>query len=194
MKQSILISITIILIFIFVFINSSTTLTPVKLSDGNIVMVRERFDKNHSAILLNNLIINMYNLREILINNKNNYPEYKEYIEMLERNFNKRRTKIYENKLNSDHTSYSVNKGEEFVFCLRCKKTKQLHNLNLLLYVAVHEMAHAGCPEIGHTPLYNKIFKFFLNIAKEHQIYTYENYARTPVNYCGLQLYTNILD
>jgi hypothetical protein len=194
MKQSILISITIILIFIFVFINSSTTLTPVKLSDGNIVMVRERFDKNHSAILLNNLIINMYNLREILINNKNNYPEYKEYIEMLEKNFNKRRTKIYENKLNSDHTSYSVNKGEEFVFCLRCKKTKQLHDLNLLLYVAVHEMAHAGCPEIGHTPLYNKIFKFYLKIAKEHQIYTYENYARTPVNYCGLRLYTNILD
>ena len=194
MKQSILISLTIILIFIFVFINSNTTLCPVRLENGNTIMVRERFDKENSAILLNDLIINMYNLREILITNKHNYSEYIDSINLLEKNFNKRRTKIYENKLNSNSTSYSVNKGEEFVFCLRCKVTKQLHSLNLLLYVAIHEMAHAGCHEIGHTPLFNKIFRFYLNVAKDYGIYTYEDYSNNPVNYCGLRLYTNILD
>ena len=194
MKQSILISLTIILIFIFVFISSNTTLSPVKLENGNTIMVRERFDKQNSAILLNDLITNMYRLREILISNKNQYIEYIDSINLLENNFHKKRTKIYENKLNSNTTSYSVNKGEEFVFCLRCKVTKQLHPLNLLTYVAVHEMAHAGCPEIGHTQLFNRIFRFYLNVAKEYGIYTYENYSSDPVNYCGLRLYTNILD
>ena len=48
--------------------------------------------------------------------------------------------------------------------------------------------------EIGHTELFNRTFRFYLNVAKENGIYTYENYAKYPVNYCGLKLYTNILD
>ena len=196
MKQSILISITIILIFIFVFINSNTNLTSIKLENGNIIMVRERFDKYESATLLDKLISNMYKLREILINNKDKdiYNNNIDYINLLEKNFNKRRTKIYENDLNSNHTSYSVNKGEEFVFCLRCKITKKLHNINLLTYVAVHGMAHAGCPEIGHTTLFNKIFKFYLQVAVNNNIYVYQNYSISPINYCGLNLHTNILN
>lgn len=194
MKQSILISITIILIFIFLFLNKNSNLTLIRLNDGNSILVRERFDKYESAILLNNLIKNMYNLREILIKNKNLYSDNIEYIELLESNFNKKRTKIYENSLNSNYTSYSVNKGEEFVFCLRCKRTKNLHALNLLTYVAVHEMAHAGCPEIGHTRLFNHVFRFFLNVAVDNGIYTYEDYYNNPIEYCGLKLHTNILD
>ena len=119
MKQSILISITIILIFIFVFINSNSNLISVKIENGNTVMVRERFDKLESARLLDDLITSMYNLREILIKNKFKYSDYKDSIDLLEKNFNKKRTRIYENKLNSNYTSYSVNKGEEFVFCLK---------------------------------------------------------------------------
>ena len=49
----------------------------------------------------------------------------------------------------SKFTSYSINKGEEIVFCLRCKKTNQLHNINELMYVAIHEISHVACPEIG---------------------------------------------
>ena len=117
-----------------------------------------------------------------------------QYINLLEGNFNEKRTRIYENSPYSNYTSYSVNKGEEFVFCLKCKKEDKLHTLNLLTYVAVHEMAHAGCPEIGHTPLFNKIFKFFLQQAQHIGIYIYENYRANPVYYCGMKLYSNILN
>ena len=55
-------------------------------------------------------------------------------------------------------------------------------------------MAHAGCPEIGHTPLFNKIFKFFLQQAQHIGIYIYENYRANPVYYCGMKLYSNILN
>ena len=149
---------------------------------------------NDSSKVLLELINKMYKLREIVIINIDNYHDYTMYIKLLEKNFNKNRTKIYETSLNSDYTSYSVNKGEELVFCLRCKKTHALHHINLLMYVAVHEMAHTACPETGHTPLFNDIFKFLLKIAVANNLYTYDDYSSNPIEYCGMRLYTNILN
>lgn len=194
MKESILIALVIILLYIFIFNNTENIdLEYIENIEGNNVLVRKTQNNYTSAILLSKLINNMYLLRQILINNIDNYPENRKYIEQLKNNFNKNRTTVYENSLDSDTTSYCVNKGEEFVFCLRCKKTKNLHTLNLLTYVAVHEMAHAGCPEIGHTKLFNQIFEFFLKVAEDNNIYVYENYYTNPVHYCGLKLNTNIL-
>ena len=62
------------------------------------------------------------------------------------------------------------------------------------MYVAIHELAHLGCPEIGHTPLFNKIFKFFLQEAVKINLYTYINYSDEPIEYCGMVLTTNILN
>jgi hypothetical protein len=62
------------------------------------------------------------------------------------------------------------------------------------MYVAVHELAHTACPETGHTPLFNKIFKFLLEIAIDTKVYYYEDYASNPIEYCGMKLYTNILN
>jgi predicted metal-dependent hydrolase len=162
--------------------------------DGDYVLVRDTNDKEQSAELLNELINKMYTLKDYVINNKNNYPDYIEYIDQFNKNFNPNRTKIYETSLNSNYTSYSINKGEELSFCLRSKSTGKLHNINLLMYVAVHELAHTACPETGHTPLFNKIFKFLLERAIEIKLYYYENYAKRPVEYCGMELYTNILN
>jgi len=192
MKDSILISIIIILIYVFLFMNNSDL--KIIETNGNKVLVRDLPNSKNSAKLLSNLINNMYTLRNHLVKNIKQFPEYKQYINMLKKNFNKKRTLIYENSPYSSFTSYCVNKGEEFVFCLKCKKENILHDINLLTYVATHEMAHAGCPEIGHTPLFNKIFRFFLQEAVKISIYKYKDYSKFPVNYCGLDLYTNILN
>ena len=101
---------------------------------------------------------------------------------------------IKESSANSEYTSYSVNKGEELVFCLRSKVTNKLHNLNDIMYVAVHEIAHIGCPEIGHTPLFKKINKFLLERAVDKGLYKFENYRKTQKEYCGIILNTNILE
>uniref|UniRef100_A0A6C0HUY6 WLM domain-containing protein n=1 Tax=viral metagenome TaxID=1070528 RepID=A0A6C0HUY6_9ZZZZ len=162
--------------------------------DGNAVLVRDTPDKNESAKLLSELINKMYALKKFVVENIDNYPEYKDYINQFNENFNKNRTKIYETSLNSEYTSYSINKGEELVFCLRSKSTGKLHDINLLMYVAVHELAHTACPETGHTPLFNKIFKFLLEIAIDTKVYYYEDYASNPIEYCGMKLYTNILN
>lgn len=193
-NESLLISIVIILIYIFFFKND-VELMKVDIN-GEKVLVRKSKDHKECAKILSELIKRMYLLRDYLVKNKNNddFSEYRKYILLLEKNFNREKTVIYENNLNSDLTSYNVNKGEQLVFCLRCKDTKNLHNINLLVYVAVHEMAHSGCPELGHTPLFNKIFHFFLNEAGKIKIYEYENYAVSPVVYCGMKLNTNILN
>tara|TARA_Y100000589_G_C27176853_1_gene639112 strand:- start:1730 stop:2320 length:591 start_codon:yes stop_codon:yes gene_type:complete len=193
-NESLLISILIILIYIFFFKND-VELMKVEVN-GCTALVRKTSDSEQSAKLLCELIRRMYLLRDYLVENVNNplFSEFKQYILLLEKNFNRKKTVIYENHLNSNLTSYNVNKGEELVFCLRCKKTKNLHHINLLVYVAVHEMAHSGCPEIGHTPLFNKIFNFFLREAVNIKIYKYENYATNPVWYCGMKLNTNILN
>jgi hypothetical protein len=62
------------------------------------------------------------------------------------------------------------------------------------MYVAVHEMAHTACPENGHTPLFNDIFRFMLEEAVKIGLYQYDDYSRHPVFYCGMRLYTNILN
>ena len=193
-NESLLISILIILIYIFFFKND-VELMKVDVNGEN-VLVRKTKDYNESALLLAELIKRMYILRDYLVENKDNpeFSKYKEYIILLGKNFNRKKTTIYENNLNSNLTSYNVNKGEQLVFCLRCKKTNYLHDINLLVYVAVHEMAHSGCPELGHTPLFNEIFYFFLNEAVKINIYKYENYAVSPVVYCGMNLNTNILN
>jgi predicted metal-dependent hydrolase len=162
--------------------------------DGNIVLVRDMPDKEHSAKLLSQLINRMYYLKKYVVDNKAKYKEYREYIDQFDKNFTKSRTKIYENSLTSEYTSYCINKGEELVFCLRSKLTNKLHDINLLMYVAVHELAHTACPETGHTPLFNKIFRFLLERAIEIGLYTKVDYSKYPVEYCGMKLYTSILN
>ncbi len=192
MKETLFLIIFVIVFYIVFMMNGSSLIEVNK--NGNIILVRNAVDKQKSVELLYELILRMYTLREYLIKNIDNFPEYKEYINLLEVNFNKNRTIIYENNFNSEYTSYSVNKGEELVFCLRCKKDGSLHQINLLMYVAVHEMAHTACPENGHTPLFNKIFKFMLEQAVNINLYIYEDYSRNPVEYCGMNLHTNILN
>jgi hypothetical protein len=193
MKESIIISILIIIIYIFL-ISNKTNLLLIE-TNGNHVLVRDNTPNiTNSAELLGNVITRLYVLRDNMVKNKSLYPSYDSYIVLMSNNFNKTRTIIYENSTDSPYTSYSVNKGEEIVFCLRCKVTKELHSLNLLMYVAIHELAHTACPEIGHPPLFNKIFKFLLEHAVSLELYYYENYNKNPVEYCGMKLYTNILN
>ena len=193
MKESIIISILIIIIYIFL-ISNKTNLLLIE-TNGNHVLVRnDTPNVTVSAELLGNIITRLYILRDNMVDNKSLYPKYDSYIVLMSNNFTRKRTLIYENSIDSPYTSYSVNKGEEIVFCLRCKVTKQLHSLNLLMYVAIHELAHTACPEIGHPPLFNDIFKFLLKQAVILNLYYYENYNKNPVDYCGMTLYTNILN
>ena len=191
-NESILLSIIIIFIYILYLIKKNR-LTLVEANNNIKFMVYNDINKSVSANLLADLVDRMYKLRNKLINNKKTYDEYKQYIDLLEENFNHKRTSIYENIPDSDLTSYSVNKGEELAFCLKSKKTGNFHDINLLMYVAIHEMAHMACPEVGHGELFKKIFRFLTLEAIDFKLYNKIDYRDNPVEYCGMVLSSSIV-
>ena len=191
-NESILLSIIIIFIYILYLIKKNR-LTLVEANNNVKFMVYNDTNKAVSANLLAELVDRMYKLRDKLIYNKKKYIEYEQYIDFLEVNFNQERTSIYENIPDTDLTSYSVNKGEELAFCLKSKKTGNFHDINLLMYVAVHEMAHMACPEIGHGELFKKVFRFLIIEAINFNLYKKIDYQYNPVEYCGMILSSSIV-
>jgi predicted metal-dependent hydrolase len=192
MKETILITIIVIIIYLFLFHNKKNVVL-IEGSDKNKYLVYNDKQKEVSAVLLGDVVQNMFKLRDYLYNNIDKYPEYTNYIKQLHTNLNKDRSLIYENDPNSKLTSFSINKGEEIGFCLKSKKTGNIHDINLIMYVALHEMAHIACPEIGHGDLFKKIFKLLTEVAIEINIYKLENYESNPIEYCGMMLSSNIL-
>jgi len=193
MKESLIISIIVIFIYIFLFHNKKNVILITGQDNFTKYLVYDDEKKKESALLLEKVTENMFKLKSYLYKNKDKFAELKDYIKQLHRNLNKDRTLIYENDPKSDLTSFSVNKGEEIAFCLKSKKTGNLHDENLIMYVALHEMAHIACPEIGHGELFKKIFKFLTEQAIELGIYKYDDYDSKPVEYCGMMLSSNII-
>jgi hypothetical protein len=113
-----------------------------------------------------------------------------ERIIMLKDNFNPDAFK--EGVDNSGYTSYSVNKGEQIILCLRNKN--KLMDINTLIFVTLHELAHLITPDIGHTPLFWDNFKWILEEAMNIGIYVKQEFDKKPVEYCGMLITSNPLD
>jgi hypothetical protein len=196
MKETILIIMFLSIILIFIFIHSSEVSFQESFVDNDHYLVRNLDDKDKAADLLAEMKKRLYKLVLYSCEKNDENDEdcifIKKYSETIKRKFKK--IIFRESTENNKFTSYSVNKGEEIVFCLRCKEDNSLHNVNELMYVAIHEIAHVGCPEIGHTPLFLKINKILLKNATECNVYVYKNYSLFPEKYCGIKLSTNILN
>jgi hypothetical protein len=159
--------------------------------DDNVYLVIDLPDNQLASNMLSNIRINLISLTKYLHDNISKYDEYSEYINII--NDRLIFAKFNENGKDSTYTSYSVNKGEQLVFCLRSKIDDKLHNINMVMYVALHELAHIGCPEYGHTELFKKIFKFFAETATKIGIYEKINFSYFPREYCGMMISDSII-
>ena len=122
-------------------------------------------------------------MRDYLVSKNNN----DERVKRLMRKFNP--SNIMETKGGSRQTSYSVNKGEKLVFCLRAKnKQESLVDMNTLTFVALHELAHIMTVSVGHTVEFWKNFKYLLQEAVKIGVYKKVDYSRTPKDYCGMKV------
>jgi len=195
MKETILISIIIIFIYIYFFLNKKNFISIESYNGTKYMVYNDNLNKD-KANLLATIVKNMCILKNYLIKNIDTKEliEYKSYIKQLDNNFNENRTSIYETDPTSNLTSYSVNKGEELSVCLKSKNDGKLHEINLLMYVIIHEMAHFACPEIGHGDLFQKIFKKFIEVSIKLKIYSYEDYNEKPIEYCGMILSSNVVN
>nr|QQV29334.1 hypothetical protein K-LCC10_0079 [Kaumoebavirus] len=89
-------------------------------------------------------------------------------------------------------TSYTDKKGQTFVICLRKReKPTVLHDLNILIFVTVHELGHLMSATYGHNDEFWSNFKFILQNAADIGLYIPEDYSTNNVKYCGLEITYN---
>jgi len=96
-----------------------------------------------------------------------------------------------ENDMSSKDTSYSENKGQKIVVCLRDKTKPPQYPLidkNTVMFVMLHEMAHLMTETVGHTQEFWSNFKRILGDAVQLGLYAPANYAQHPVPYCGMMI------
>ena len=151
--------------------------------DNRKYLVRNLDDKQESADLLATIRRNLVRLTQELKKKNNNNVD----IDRMVNNFNP--NNISESDKNNKYTSYSVNKGEKIVFCVRSRDERnKLVKLNIMMFVALHELAHTMTESIGHTEEFWNNFRVLLRNARRMGIYKRVNYNETPVDYCGTKI------
>ena len=151
--------------------------------DNNKYLVQNIFNKKEAANMLARLNDKITKLIEHL---KQNYDS-KDGVSRLNKNYTV--NNISEGSSESNYTSYSVNKGEKIVFCLRQKEdVNEFVNENVLMYVATHELSHLMTKEVGHTDTFWKNFKFLLEEAIKIGVYVKQDFEKYPQDYCGLNI------
>lgn len=157
--------------------------------DGREYLVRNLPDKQKAA---DNLAIIRQRLTAICESMKKKYPD-DEAVERMNKKFNP--DNMTEAGKNNKYTSYSVNKGEKIVFCIRQKNnTEDLVDINTVTFVAIHELAHIMTKSVGHTEEFWTNFKKLLKEAVAIGVYQRENYTKNPKEYCGIQVTDSPLD
>jgi len=151
--------------------------------DNKEYLVRNLEDKEMAANILAKLRFKLEKICEIM---KNKFPNDQSVKRMNER-FNS--DNITESGKNNQYTSYSVNKGEKIVFCIRQKnENESLVDENTLTFVAIHELAHIMTKSVGHTPEFWDNFKRLLKESVDNNLYIKENYSQNPKEYCGIKV------
>jgi hypothetical protein len=157
--------------------------------DGQQYLVRSEERSQEVADLLARINGKIQKLLDILRQKHSSDPRTQRLID----NYDPKN--IAEGTEDEKFTSYSINKGEKVVFCLRARDgTNNLVDDNTLTYVAIHELGHLATKEIGHEEIFWNNFKWLLKIATDNGLYTYVDYSAQPQKYCGLTINSNVLN
>lgn len=180
----------IIIIILFLYIkNYYAEVTYVKSKlDGRNYLVRKLPDRQKAADYLASL--NKDSLK-LIIHLTAKYPNKSE-IKRLFENFNP--DNLSEGSAQSGYTSYSVNKGERIIMCIRQKDAEDSFvDKNTVMYVMCHELSHLATESVGHDQEFWDNFKFILTEAVDIGIYTKIDFEKSPAKYCGINITSSII-
>lgn len=155
--------------------------------DGREYIVKDADDKQDAADRLATINAVLTDFIDAL---HQDYPDDIR-VKRLKRRYNP--DNISEGIPKTGYTSYSVNKGERIVVCIR-QKDGIFVEQNEVLYVVIHELAHLATDEIGHTSEFWKNFQFLLREAVDRHVYKYTDYTVHPAPYCGITISSTVLD
>jgi hypothetical protein len=154
--------------------------------DGNSYNVRDMPDKQAAADLLARVRLRM---KKLYLHLESAYPD-KPQVQLLLQNFRPDAERLLESTPDEEHTSFSVNKGQKVHLCLRQRQggNESLIDENIIVFVALHEMAHTITKSIGHEPEFWNNFGWLLREAEKTGVYQYQDFKAQPVSYCGVQI------
>lgn len=153
--------------------------------DGGRYLVRNLADKQEAA---DRLARTRAKLIRLIRDLKQTHPE-KAFVIQMARNFDADPSRFSESTPDASYTSYSVNKGEKVYMCLRQRNEREeLVDENIIMFVALHELAHIGTSDVGHTPQFWNNFGWVLERAEALQVYEFTDFSAHPVEYCGIRI------
>ena len=142
----IIILILILFLIIYIFYNNTyytdNLVNQISTVDNEEYFVRNVEDKSIAANTLATIKNNIKKLVLHLNNSISEHEDEKEYINNLVKRTKK--INIMETPNDEKNTSYTINKGEKIVICLRSKFLNEIHDINTIMYVVIHELAHVG--------------------------------------------------
>lgn len=119
------------------------------------------------------------------------------FIKKLKENYNS--NILSEAAIDKRYTTYTIDKKDMHI-CLRTRDDhEKIYDINLLMYVILHELAHLcnydkyGTPIQGHGIEFKNIFRLLVKEGINIGIYKYENYVASPKNYCGMIISSTIV-
>ena len=187
-RTGLVLLILLILLYIFLYFKDFNLIFVKSKKDDNYHLVRNLPDKNLAADRMATIKKRLTNLVAYL---SEKYPKDPR-VERLEKKFNT--NSIQETRLDSPNTSFSVDKGQEIHLCLRDKTDDfNLHDINTLMFVALHELAHVASKNKGHEDEFQKNFVWILQNAIKIGIYVNVDYATKNQNFCGDVINSNPL-
>lgn len=186
-QQAIVLVITIFVIVIVCFMTIEermSDLTKVRSQvDGRSYLVRNLPDKQEASNVLARIRKKLLDACQVLKQKNPNDPRVDRMYERFQY------TELSEADGNEKNTSYSINKGEKVVLCLRQKDgTNQFADENIILFVALHEISHIMTKSVGHTDEFWSNFKFVLIDAQNAGIYKCIDFESKPQKYCGITI------
>tara|TARA_B100000795_G_C22803507_1_gene443293 strand:+ start:1731 stop:2306 length:576 start_codon:yes stop_codon:yes gene_type:complete len=186
--EGIIIILISLIIFYFIYITYINNKLEKKVSkiDDREYLVQDKIDSQEAADLIAKIRQKIQILKEHL--NKS-YPD-DERIKLLNENLDLNNLK--EGIDDPNYTSYSINKGEQIVLCLR--NEDKLMDINTMMFVILHELGHVITIDIGHTQNFWENFRWLLEESINIGIYFKQDFDKKPVEYCGMNITSSPLD
>lgn len=146
------------------------------------------------------MLINKFNYKYSNIDSLNTSNKKKKLLKFIKHKLNRtyKSSSLQENfpKVAGKEVSYNVDKGNVISLCLRhYDNPEKFHDMNDLLFVAIHEVAHSCNESYGHDTKFWKVFRILLEVAVENNLYKNVNYQSMNKNYCSMSIsYNPIFD
>jgi hypothetical protein len=167
-------------------------------SDYGLIKVKSNIDNNEYTVQIKedsleaaNLIATVRERLLVLMEHlEKSYGKDDKRVMQLKKNF--RPDRLKEGVTTPGYTSYSVNKGEQIILCLR--NNDELVDINTLFFVVLHEFAHLATESIGHTEEFWDNFRWILEESINIGLYIKQDFNIKNVEYCGMSITSSPLD